>query len=1180
MSRPGLVVGLGGTGQWVLTWLKRDLLLSNNGRMPPNVRLLAIDTATQLEAGATRITASGAKEEGAEVGDVTLDESEFIYIGGDSKPLAERVRLGQLPQIGKWYQAQRWLDTQAPATFILDDGAGRLRQFGRMAIFKDILGQETGSQTWRAFRSAIDAVRAATTEQRRLEIIVVGSFAGGTGSGMFLDAALILRLLSQNVHHILRGFFALPSVFTTAPDRDMKARTFAAWRELNRFMVINSDFPMSKIEYVENNQSYQIQPEKRLFDACYLVDGRRAGQPLADEAKYGVFPMMAEVISAILDEEAGTAYTQWIFTNLAPEYSKRPETPMYSAVGAYTIQVPAHFVQEISSHQFAQDILKSLLQPGREPDQYGRLVASGAERHLALAAVGRNQEDPGFSGRSRSRSLLQMDASFGNQKAKPTLFMGRIATLNEDAQDKNQQAAIIERLARAGGNLRSPDSWVVSYPDLGDDPDFDAIRDQVKGHMTYDVRPQYQRRDKEKREDFNNRIRKLPDDVRTRFGGTTSSGEEVEEYYGECGDALAEAQNTQLIIFRRLVRLRLLDLLMGRADDAVIARSGKLGYAWDFFAGVVDELETFLALMREVRKRRAEVKSELKYRGLSRTAEQMVRSTEGKKVFWIWEHPQVRGAEAQYLEAQQRLVDVRREDILHTYVEQTAQLMKEVAEEARDTIQRWIWHLATGDKASSLPGIWDEVRQSRESTENAHSFDARTPKVQALLADETLPIDRAELRQALSRWQWVVEYKGQPSRLHLTAQLLPESEGEESTLLADPIQEVAREVRMATARKNQERFLDLARRNFAGVVARTTVAQAIKEAYPEAEDFVKQVANVSAEPLFHGDPQASSRKKSNLIRVMADENDAYFGAMQGELRSINHLNREVRDESYGIQVVGSENPYKLTLVRTDDLYEFQQFSAWAECQEAYEAHLNPEEQLMDPVLLHNFPAEAQAVIHERKLTQEPYDRPFEPLHPRVVMLLEDLDALSQFLYLGMFGMITDNDDGGLYRWELNWEKSSGPQTIWLTRGWNPNRDQQSRPRPDMFNAIHGYVIMRKTQRQGSNAVIDYEFAQRLIDRQLATMKPAGELKMLQDNLQDDGLVGWLRRQAYDADEQFVRPDFRDMAYVAEVILSDRIRYLQQKEQVTAQRKERSGGGPFKVYRPEAEAIDAQEGGSS
>ena len=92
----------------------------------------------------------------------------------------------------------------------------------------------------------------------------------------------------------------------------MRAATFAAWRELNRFMVVNSDFELQKIDYVEGDPDFCIQPKSRLFDACYLLDGKRGGTPIADEAKYGVFPMISEVISAIMDDKAGTSFTQHI----------------------------------------------------------------------------------------------------------------------------------------------------------------------------------------------------------------------------------------------------------------------------------------------------------------------------------------------------------------------------------------------------------------------------------------------------------------------------------------------------------------------------------------------------------------------------------------------------------------------------------------------------------------------------------------------------------------------------------------------------------------------------------------------------------------------------------------------------------------------------------------------------
>ena len=1143
MSRPGLIVGLGGTGQWVLTWLKRDLMLSNNGRLPANVKLLSIDTATLLEAGASRISAGGTREEGAEVGNVSLDKSEFIYIGGDSKPLAERVRQGKLKQIGQWYKAQQWLDTQSPATFILDDGAGRIRQFGRMAIFKDILGQEAGSVTWRAFRSAMEAIRGKTNEQRRLEIMVVGSFAGGTGSGMFLDVALILRLLAQQqgVHHVLRGFFALPSVFTNAPDRDMKARTFAAWRELNRFMVINSDFPMPPIEYVENNSTFSIQPRERIFDACYLVDGRRGGQPLAEESKFGVFPMMAEVISAILDDQAGTAYTQWIFTNLAPEYTKRPDIPMYSAVGAYTVQVPAHFVEEISRHQLGQQMLLSILQPRKDPDEFDRLIAQGAERHMALAAPDRNKEDLNTGGFRRRRTFLSDDATYAGQRGVSSLFLKRVANLNEQSEDQNTRAAVVSRLANA--SVKSADSWVAYFPDLGDDPTFAAIQTAVRNEMAYDVRKEYGRGEKEKRADFEARLRGLEDDLLRRTGSISASGE---EYYGSTGDALVQVQEAQMVLFRRLLRLRLLDLLMGRSDNALIARSGKLGYAWDFFNGVVREYEIFLALLHDVQERRKADKPEIKMVGRFKQKEKQLAATKDKKLLFILEHPKEKSSEKEFLSAQQALVELRREDILHHYVAQTARQMKTAVEEVRDAIQTWIWHLSTGDDASGLPGLWDAVRESKQSIVNAHSYDTRTPKVQRLLEDQALPIDEAELAKALSRWEWRADYVGNPPRLHLTADILPEREGETAFQLDDPSRAPTDQRRLIMGTQNRDRVLELARRPFAGVVARTTVAEAIKEVFPDPKVFADSVANVSAEPLFDGAPgEVSPRRKSNLIRVRSDENDTYFSGsdgLQGELRDLHQLDRDIRDDTYGIQVVGSENPYKLTFVRTDDLYQYDHFSTWDECLQAYETHMDKSSRQLDPVLLQNFAAESRAVVFERRLTQEPYYRPYRPLHPRVVMLLEDPVALRQFLYLGMLGKIRPVNDGHTYRWQLTWNKSTGPQTIWLTRGWNQDLDESSRARPDIFNAIHGYVVMRRTQQSGRNDTIDTDFAQRVIETDLKAIGRQGEIDLIRQHLADNGLVGTLSSRAYDPDvpTRVAHEDYLDLSLVGRMMLEDRL----------------------------------------
>lgn len=1171
MPRPGVIIGLGGTGQWVLTWLKRDLQIWNGGQVPDNIRLLAIDTATQLEAGASRVTAAGNREEAVTVGAVKLDREEFIYLGGDSKPLAEGVLKGANPQIGKWYHAQRWLDVLGPAAFILDDGAGRIRQFGRMAIYKDALYE---AQAWNALSSALNSVKTATTEQRRLEVIVVGSFAGGTGSGMFLDIALMARHLARRlgIHHVLRGYFALPSVFTNAPTQEMKARTFAAWRELNRFMVVHKDFRMPRIDYVADNPEFQITPDERIFDACYLVDGVRKGRQLPQDARYGVFPMVAEVVSAILDEEAGTAYTNWVTTNLANEYAREPNLPMYSAIGAHTVQVPAQFIQEASSVQLGQKLVLELLKPRQAPDPTTKAFAAvDAARHLALAATDANQEDKGFSGRQRSRRLLREDINYRGSVGKPTIFMGRIADVLEQSTTDDKRAALVEQLARAGGaaagQAAAGTGWTTYFPNLGSDPEFTAVRQSVEGHMLYNVINQFGRRPGEKEDEARPRLKTIPDDVRLRFGGMTSSGVEVEDYHGQCGEALVRVADTQIVILRRLVRLRLQDLLMGRSEDAQIARTGKLGYAYDFFDGLVAEMDVFLKVMVAVKERRNVVKPEVLLEGLSAKSRNMMDAQSQRKLFWFWEHPLVRGSEQDYLRAQQRLVDVRREDILHYYVEDTARRMQTVFKEARDTLQRWIWHLSTGDAPSQIPGLWDGMREAQKGLDQAHTYDVMTPEVQRLVASVVLPLQEADLKKALTRWEWTVGYGGDPQRLELAARLAPEAAEEAALELVDPAQRTSVEDRMWAGRANQRALMQLAGRAYQGIVARTTVADEIRR-QPVAT-FAATVANVAADPMFQASVNgAKPRKQSNMIRVMVPKNDPYFtGAqgLEGLLRGFAQKPIHVMDDSYGIQVVGSENPFKLTLVRTDDLYLYTAFAAWDDCQVAYAAHMKSAGQPLDPVLMQNFAAESSAAAYERRLSSEPYNRPYRPLHPRVVMLLENPDFLMQFVYLYILGRIAEKDRPT--RWQLTWEKTYGSQTIWLTRAWTRD-DEGKRPRPDLMNAMHGYVIVGQTQELDRTDVIDYGFAQRLIEREVAEHGGREwELDALKGNLTAEGLVGFLRKTAVDPDNSatILRPDLIDLADVVSFMLSEHINEI---ERVTATgAKPGAGAPPAGVYRP-------------
>ncbi len=1174
MPRPAVIVGLGGTGQWVLTWLKRDLLLSNNGAMPDNVKLLEIDTATRLEAGATQLVEkrldSGEREEAAIVGGVTLSPGEFVYVGGEARGLAEQVRNKKYPQIGQWFRAERWLNDLPTTAFNLDDGAGRLRQFGRLAIFKDILGQETDSRIWRALRTAVESVRVATNEDRKLEIILVGSFAGGTGSGLFIDTALILRILSQqlDIHHILRGFFALPSVFTTSPDSEMRARSFAAWRELNRFMVVNPDFPMPLIQYVLDNRTFQIRPQQRLFDACYLVDGKRENQPIAAEAKFGAFPVMAEAISAILDDKAGTAYTQWIFTNLAPEYSKRPDIPMYSAIGAYTVQVPAYFVEKMSTHRHAQQILLKLLSPKDGPDEFGYLTPRGALRHLELAAPDKNQEDKGTAGRKRSRRVLREKIAYQERgkesasQASPTLFHARIADIVEGSMENQRQMQIIDQMARSGAadpkSAAAAAGWVSIFPNFGDDPEFEQIRKEVNFLMSYSAFQNFRRREGEKEDEARMRFKKLPEEIRQKFGGRTASGEEKDEFYGECGDVLAKCSKAQVDIFRRVVRLYLVETLMGRDEDPIVAKSGKLGYACDLFDGLVQELGDFIEILDKVRHRREELKPELRLQGMSEKAKRYLEASSGKKLFWLWEHPDVKSSEDAYLQAQQRNVELRREDILHIFVRQTGVQMQNLCRQVHDSLQHWIWHLATGDDASGMPGLWDSIRSGQQEIENAQSYDRKFP-LSELVADEILDATEKEVAAALRQWNWVVKVDG--TGIKIEAEVLPASLNVEPLAVADPWLEDTQGKRVKQSEQNLAALIDLAQREFAGFASRTTVAEEIKKKYPNPGEFADKVVKGKAEPLFYG-IVANSRKKSNLIRVQAQENDQYFAGengLEGVLRERENLRKDQRDDSYSIQVVGSENPYKLTIVRTDDLYEYDHFGAWGECKRDYEQHFGNVGKLLDPSLMHIFPSEARAATYERQDYRG--TNVYNEIHPRVVMFLEDPSALQQFFYLFALGKVDDTESNDTYRWELDLT-GDGREAVWLTPGWRET-DQVERQKPTLMNAVHGYVVFKNNHSPVNRKPIDCTMAQEVIDKAMHGLGgPAVEVEWIKHALSDEGMVGWIRSQAKDPDGGPERKEYLDLARVARMMFEERMKVLEEKTQ---------GGKRFKPFTPPSEA---------
>ncbi len=103
----------------------------------------------------------------------------------------------------------------------LKSGAGQIRLFGRVAFFFN------AEKIRAAIEKAINVIQLVDMANEHfaplddgsfdIDINIVASIAGGTGSGMFMDTAIACRdILKNGSNHIngrIRGFFVLPEIF-------------------------------------------------------------------------------------------------------------------------------------------------------------------------------------------------------------------------------------------------------------------------------------------------------------------------------------------------------------------------------------------------------------------------------------------------------------------------------------------------------------------------------------------------------------------------------------------------------------------------------------------------------------------------------------------------------------------------------------------------------------------------------------------------------------------------------------------------------------------------------------------------------------------------------------------------------------------------------------------------------
>lgn len=458
---PTLLIGLGGTGKDVLLRVRRRFFERYGRRADgalgfPIVGYLALDT----DPGAFD------RLEGEGPSDFVLRNIQFKR-GGTPEAIDCTVEPRQLEDYFRGGEQSyphlfRWLPPglkRFGANGIVG-GAGQNRLFGRLAFFHHFHTIRAALKA-RIHQLVADATlperrdvwlkelrRPVRVNTRRLEIVLVYSLAGGTGAGMFLDAAMLVRHLVERelalpeVQPFLTHFAVLPEAFVQeaaegssavvlTPDqrRKVQENAYACLREMEFFSMRPgrmSDLSLPPPVPVEGEVAAAAEPWHRVqweldgpfhevhsapWDTCYLIGAGNDAMGNECLPPPEVYQTVADRLCLMFDGGQFATREQSERSNLVDRTLSAYRDPVrnpskehagdvlyshylskrFSAFGLAEIYFDRERMRRAAGHRLAHKLVSEwwLRAPDRAPVEVARLAAedvagAGGERPMPL----------------------------------------------------------------------------------------------------------------------------------------------------------------------------------------------------------------------------------------------------------------------------------------------------------------------------------------------------------------------------------------------------------------------------------------------------------------------------------------------------------------------------------------------------------------------------------------------------------------------------------------------------------------------------------------------------------------------------------------------------------------------------------------------------------------------------
>ncbi len=341
-----ILIGLGGTGKEALLRAKKNYV-GVFGEIPPLVKFLLIDTT-----GAAIDCIRAEYPEGRPV-ELRFEPNEVLLIEARGASLLPKTH----DEIRDWFPPKADLKSN------IISGAGQIRALGRLALFANAHSVYEGLRA--LLSQARDYRVERPTQQQRfvyqpysphLTVCIVGSLAGGTGAGIFLDVAMILRDILKDEDQLF-GYFLLPDIYVNRPGtQNVEANAYAALCELDHYMSLDGTHSYSF-------GGRRIEVRKKPFDMVFLVNNRnRAGKSFNQiEDMAELLGLGAFLVSGPLGKQQADVFDNIIMQLTEQQgafYGKRAH---YASFGVAELRFRPREVGAREGYQVAEKVLNDLL---------------------------------------------------------------------------------------------------------------------------------------------------------------------------------------------------------------------------------------------------------------------------------------------------------------------------------------------------------------------------------------------------------------------------------------------------------------------------------------------------------------------------------------------------------------------------------------------------------------------------------------------------------------------------------------------------------------------------------------------------------------------------------------------------------------------------------------------------